>query len=398
MSSPSQYITPAQAKRLGGPLRRQLTWWSRRAGQALADRGVAPAMLRHRHVRHLPAPAQAQIEELHSATVHAAPLPLTGQARSDLDADPGWWGFSMRDVPDRRVDPVQILQLGKARILAGETDDAARDFSPAILDSAGRSLDLREIRYRPFHAPLARRAPDLRLKRAIWVAERVFDNYSHWLSAHLPKLVMLRDQGLLDSGDLVLPSVRPQVVDDSLRHIGVDPAACHQLARGQVLAADNLVVVACDRFHPALMAAARAAFTPELAPATGRILISRKAAKGRKLIGEAALAPVLAEHGFTPVVMEELDFAGQVALMAGASAVLAPHGAGLTNMLFCKPGTPILEIADPGYPNPNFYAMSAALGLPYGLIAANGVGNGHPLHRDLALDPASLAAALEACL
>ena len=65
-----------------------------------------------------------------------------------------------------------VLHLGPARVLAGETADAARDFAPAILDSAGRSLDLREIRYRPFHAPLARRAPDLTLGRATWIAER----------------------------------------------------------------------------------------------------------------------------------------------------------------------------------------------------------------------------------
>ena len=110
------------------------------------------------------------------------------------------------------------------------------------------------------------------------------------------------------------------------------------------------------------------------------------------------MLPMLAERGIAPVRMEALDFAGQVEVMARARAVVAPHGAGLTNMLFCRAGTPVVEIADPDYPNPNFYAMAAALGLPYALVPARGVGGGHPLHRDLSVDPAAVERALDRCL
>ena len=392
------YVSPAEAEALANPLRRRLVWAGRRWGQRLADAGVPPALLAGRHVRHRPATEAGAVETVHPARTHPAPLPLGVVDADALSDDAGWWGFSMRDVPRRRVDPVAVVTLRDARVLAGRTRDAARDYAPAIVDGAGTSLDLRELRYRPFHAPLARRAPDLTADRAVWIAERVFDNHSHWLSAHLPKLVLLRDRGLLDPATLVLPERRPALVDDGLRALGLDPTACRVLPDDAVLGARSLTVVASDRFHPDLLRAARAALVPAAAAPTGGVLVSRRAARGRRLLEEEAMGPMLARHGIAPVAMERLDFAAQAALMAGATALVAPHGAGLTNMLFCRAGMPVVEIADPDYPNPNFYAMAAALDLRYALVPARGVGGGHPLHRDLSVDPVAVEAALEAAL
>ncbi|WP_299652307.1 glycosyltransferase family 61 protein [uncultured Jannaschia sp.] len=384
------YVSPAEAEITGlrGRAGRRLRWWRDRWGSQAAQAGLPPAVLGGRYRRHVPAAEAAVAETVHPATTVRGDLPL-GRAASDLSADPGWFGFAFRDVPARLAGPTRLLRIAEARVLAGETP--AGDFAPAILDGAGRSLDLREIRHRPFHAPLARRAPDMHRRRAVWIAERVFDNYAHWFTAHLGKLVLLRDRGLL--GDLVLPADRPAWLDASLARIGIRPAA--ELPRGAVLAAGELLVVECDRFRPELLRAARAAATDS--PAADRnIFVSRRSARGRSLLGEEALQPLLHARGFEVVEMERLGFDEQVALMARTRLLLAPHGAGLANMLFCAPGTTIVEIADPGYPNPNFYAMAAALGHRYGYVAARGMGAGHPLRRDLAVDPEAVAAALDA--
>src|SRR5690606_1281491 len=66
--------------------------------------------------------------------------------------------------------------------------------------------------------------------------------------------------------------------------------------------------------------------------------------------------------------------------------------AGLTNMLLCPAGARIVEMADLSFPNPNFYAMASALGHRYWIIEAEAVGAGHPLRRDMRVDPARLAA------
>ena len=386
------------APRLEARLRRRLARLRDRAGQGLAERGVPARWLGQAWRPHVPAAGAAQAFEVHGPRHVAAPMPWNfsdPRALSDLR---GWWGFSMRDVPNRLAGPSRLLTIDEARVLTAEAPGPARDFAPAILDRRGRSLDLREIRFRAFHAAPARRearGADLEMGHAVWVAERVFDNYAHWFTAHLPKLLLLREEGML--GGLVLPTPRPAWLDASLRLVGIDPDAAAQLPRGGTLRAASLTVVESDRFRPELLRAAHAALArmPERTP-TARVFVSRRSARGRRLVDEAGLMPLLARHGFEAVEMERLGLDEQIALMGRTAVLLAPHGAGLTNMLFCPPGAKIIEIGDPDYPNPNFYAMAAALGHPYAWVAARGVGAGHPLDRDLAVEPEALERLLEA--
>lgn len=366
-----------------------------RVGQAAATGGVPPRILAERWRRHVPAEQGTKTREVHPASVAPAPLPLNVARRASLPDEAGWWGFSMRDVPERPAGPTRLLELRQARVITAERPDDSRDFAPAILDAAGQSRDLREIRFRSFHAQGVRQKPELVLDRAVWVAERVFDNYSHWFSAHLPKLALLRDMGEID--DLVLPVPRPAWIDESLERIGIDPRRITGLPRNSSLVAERLIVPETDRFRPELLQAGRDAIGEVPAdPPCGRVFISRRSARGRRLVDEDRLLSLLKRHGFEIVEMERLDLGAQIALMTRAKVVLAPHGAGLTNMLFCQPGTRIIEIADPAYPNPNFYAMAAALDHDYVWLAGRGIGEGHPLDRDLAIDEDSVRDALEA--
>jgi len=391
----ARFLPPAQAEAMtsSGRLRRRMERWLERNGRRLGAAGVPPALLRHRWRQHVPAAAVAHSHTIHPALRFRAPLPFTVDALADLPAEPGWWGFSFRDVPNREVGPTRLLRFSDVRVLAGLTADGANTFFPALLDRSGRSLDLREINFRPFHGPLVTRSPALILDRALWIAERVFDNYAHWFSAHLPKLVLLRNLGEWE--ELVLPERRPVWMDASLERIGIGKGQIVELPRGGVLAARSLLVVDCDRFRPELLKATRSACAePSPSAPSRRIFLSRRQAQGRRLLNEEALLPMLEAHGFEPVVMEQLDLAAQIRLMAETKILLAPHGAGLTNMLFCPADTCILEMADPTYPNPNFYAMASALGHMYACVPACGVGDRHPLRQDLFADEVVLQSVL----
>jgi capsular polysaccharide biosynthesis protein len=103
---------------------------------------------------------------------------------------------------------------------------------------------------------------------------------------------------------------------------------------------------------------------------------------------------MLEQAGFERVEMEQLSFAAQAALMAETAVLLAPHGAGLTNMIFAPAGAQVLEIADPAYPNPNFFALAGAMGHAYWMLPAEAVGEGSALTKDLRLAPELLGAAL----
>ncbi len=382
-----------------GPLRRAL----RRVPHAAVARGLPSAWLGHRWLatRGLESLAADPTvwTELAPARTEHHPLPV-GTAHADaLPNDAGWWGYSMRDVPTRRSAATALVTLTDVRLLPHR--DAAGLFHPALLDAHGRALELPQTSYRPFHRPMIGMPDDRRLGDVVWIAERACDNHSHWLTAHVPKLVLLKELGRLDG--LVLPDRRTPAMLRTLELLGIDADRVPVIASNRPVSVARLTTPVGDRFDPRLLARARDAIATGMgtdpgaaAPGDGaRLWISRERSSGRRLLEESALVPRLRAAGIERVFLEELDFDAQWRLMRSAGTVIAPHGAGLTNMLFCKPGTRIVEIADPLYPNPNFYAMAAALGHSWRRVEARAVGDGHRLTRDLSVSSAAIDALLD---
>ncbi len=63
----------------------------------------------------------------------------------------------------------------------------------------------------------------------------------------------------------------------------------------------------------------------------------------------------------------------QVKLFAEAELVVAAHGAALTNLVFCSPGTRIVELFPPDYVNVCFWALSTQVdGLEYRYLVGEG--------------------------
>lgn len=65
-----------------------------------------------------------------------------------------------------------------------------------------------------------------------------------------------------------------------------------------------------------------------------RIYISRMKAQHSRPLNEAQVIELLDKYGFCPYFLEDLSFEDQVKLLHQASIVVAPHGAGLTNLIF----------------------------------------------------------------
>jgi capsular polysaccharide biosynthesis protein len=341
--------------------------------------------------------AAADREVIHPAGRAANALPRNVPRREDLPDMRHWWGYSFRDVPERQSGPTVVAAVRDATIVSCRLDG---EFYPAILSETGRAIDMREIRFRNGHAEALRaarasgRAP-ARLRRAVWVLERVHDNHSHWLTAHLPKLLLLDRLGLLD--DAVLPDRLTATQDASLRLLGLDPDRFARFDETRPLEVEDLTLVQTDRFRPELLRPVRDRLAPPLADAERprRIYVSRARARFRRLRNEDEILPMLEARGFERVFLEDLDFAAQIDLMRRAGAVIAPHGAGLTNVMFCAPGTHVVEIASPRFPNPNFYAVSAAMGHAYSIVGAREHGDVAPLERDISVSGDDLRAVLD---
>jgi len=131
-----------------------------------------------------------------------------------------------------------------------------------------------------------------------------------------------------------------------------------------------------------------------------RIFIARRGP--RSIVNEREVLRALQPLGFRSFRLETLSLAEQVALFHRAECVVGPHGAGLTNLLFCRSGTPVIEIGTPYRPWACFYEIAHHRGLDYHLHMASptrvrhfdpktGVGDS-----DLRVDPFELRDVIEA--
>jgi capsular polysaccharide biosynthesis protein len=75
-----------------------------------------------------------------------------------------------------------------------------------------------------------------------------------------------------------------------------------------------------------------------------KIVVLRSGAKSRRMVNSDEL--LLKLKGWETVTLENLSIKDQIKTFAEASHVLAAHGAGMTNLLWCQPGTKVIEIQD----------------------------------------------------
>lgn len=135
-----------------------------------------------------------------------------------------------------------------------------------------------------------------------------------------------------------------------------------------------------------------------------RLFVTRGSTPGTRIyLEEAALRPWLDEHGFTVVDPGTLSVQEQIDHFAGAEIVVGPHGAGLTNITFCSPGTTVVELFAASYVHLGLRNIADAIeGVDYRYLVAEG---DHPvgkpmlgIYDDISIPPERLAAVLEVLL
>jgi capsular polysaccharide biosynthesis protein len=101
------------------------------------------------------------------------------------------------------------------------------------------------------------------------------------------------------------------------------------------------------------------------------VFISRRKTGKRTIANEDELERLLSLHHFETHFMEEYSLAQQARIVREAEIVVAPHGAGLANLLFARPQTRVIEIVPAGRYNSTCYPeKSRIFGLHHQLIFA----------------------------
>ncbi|WP_349358016.1 glycosyltransferase family 61 protein [Stappia sp.] len=102
-----------------------------------------------------------------------------------------------------------------------------------------------------------------------------------------------------------------------------------------------------------------------VAPPTARLYLDRGEAKLRRLTDAAEVRGGLERAGFRSFVAHAGNFPEQVAAFHGAEEIVAVHGAGLTNLLFCRPGTRVIEVFPENFIKSTYFWLARQLELDY---------------------------------
>ncbi len=219
------------------------------------------------------------------------------------------------------------------------------------------------------------------------------NTYFHWLVDILPRIELLRQSGidlstidwfLINGGDYAFQQ-------ETLAQLGIPAEKILSSDRHPHLQATNLIVPSFPGHFgwlepwalsflrrefllptfqntlPDLEALSQglAGFPDQISQWPTRIYISRSDAKYRHVLNETEVLDRLYPLGFVPIQLDCLPFQTQVALFAHAEMIVAPHGSGLTNIAFCRPGTTILELVSPHYIRYYFWVISHHLKLQH---------------------------------
>ncbi len=224
--------------------------------------------------------------------------------------------------------------------------------------------------------------PALRLADAVHGSSSNLENYFHWTIDAMIRF----DPALLQAPAAAHPTVAlmPQPLNrwqqqlfDLLPRSG---APVLRLDHGGAVAVERLVSgpSLCGGgffFHPdalRLPQVWRRRLDPDTAPTPGprfrRIYISRQDSGERRLVNEAAVEALVRRLGFEVVQLSGLDVTAQIRLFAASSRIIAPHGAGLTNLLYCRPGASVLELHMDGYVQWAFRRIAGLIGARYGCV------------------------------
>jgi capsular polysaccharide biosynthesis protein len=99
---------------------------------------------------------------------------------------------------------------------------------------------------------------------------------------------------------------------------------------------------------------------------SGQILyVSRFDSSSRRMTNERLLCEELSNLDVRVICPGSLAVDEQISLFSSAAAVIGPHGAGLANVAFCRPGTIVYEIMSTERLNRCYAILCQSLGLEY---------------------------------
>jgi capsular polysaccharide biosynthesis protein len=234
---------------------------------------------------------------------------------------------------------------------------------------------------------------EIELDAAVLISDYHFGpNLCHFLFDHATRLDLYRRAGVdIGEATVIGPELGTEYQRVVAERFGVR-AYLSVTRRARVRVGRMWVSSNChDLRHPAHWGAQWAVDSVrrlfDLAPRrpARRLLISRADSRVRRIRNHDQLAELLAPLGFEVIVPGRLPFLAQVEAFRDATHIIAPHGAGLANIVFCAPRTQVLEVFHPHYGTWAYAMLNAALDLNYASMVGRDADSDAPEFNDTSL-------------
>lgn len=185
--------------------------------------------------------------------------------------------------------------------------------------------------------------------------------YFHWLFDVISRLDLLEKSGInLEKIDYFLINRYQQNYEKEIISIlGIPPAKIMEICHYPHIQAKRVIVPSVPPRGQSMITGWGCQFlkqklcqinndTPRV-PTQNRLYFGRQNASYRVVLNEEEVIEFLEKRGFYSVNLETMSVVEQASLMSRAEVIVAPHGSALSNLVFCEPGTKIIELFSPMY-------------------------------------------------
>ena len=234
----------------------------------------------------------------------------------------------------------------------------------------------------------------------------VYENYFNWTLRYASRVAMF--QAMPAGCRLAVPAPSMRYVRDTLEFMGVPQDQVEHLD-GPVTF-ERLTVMspfAFGRYEISPLITLTLREHPRVTELwrrpKRRLYIPRRNVKMRQVVNEGAVEAALKRMGFEVFDNGDHNVRDQVRAFRDASIIVSPHGAGLSNIVYCDPGTPVVELVPEGYDQgvTSYRSLADLFELRYCQLFAREAApdrKGNRCNADIEVDIAELAQTLDELL
>lgn len=180
----------------------------------------------------------------------------------------------------------------------------------------------------------------------------LFENYFNWTLRYLSKISTYQNSAI---NKLIIPGSTIKYIHESLEFFGVKEDSLiflNEITNFKQLVLSSPMALGRYELSPQMCLNLREHASVKHLHSTeklNKLYIPRRNVKIRKISNAHETDDFFRQHGFDVFDNSEHSISEQVEKFKNAEIIVSAHGAGLTNIVYCRPNTLVIEIVPIGY-------------------------------------------------